>query len=126
MRGREGESKQGRGRERETERIPSRSHAVRTEPDMGLKLTNREIMIGAEIKSRTLNRLSHPGAPKAGSCNLTKFKDPQIVFQGLLSSLKFHGKKTRVHQSSFSGERAIAFITLQGDTRPGRDTPLLL
>ena len=33
-----------RGREREGERIPSRLHAVSAEPDVGLELTNREIM----------------------------------------------------------------------------------
>ena len=36
--------KQGRGRERRRERISSRLHAVSTEPDMGLNLTNLEIM----------------------------------------------------------------------------------
>ena len=50
----------GRGRER----IPSSLRAVSMEPDMGLKLMNREIMTGAEIKSRTLNQLSPPGAPQ--------------------------------------------------------------
>ena len=38
--------------------------SVRAEPDAGLKLTNREIMTWAEIKSWPLNQLSHPGAPK--------------------------------------------------------------
>ena len=56
--------KQGKGkRERKEERIPSRLHAVSTEPDVGLELTNHEIMTWAEIKSLTLNQLSHPGAP---------------------------------------------------------------
>ena len=36
--------KQGRGREREEERIPSRICTVSTEPYMGLDLTNYEIM----------------------------------------------------------------------------------
>ena len=31
-------------RERERERIPGRLHAVRAEPDVGLELTNYEIM----------------------------------------------------------------------------------
>ena len=31
-------------RKRERERIPSRLHAVNTEPDMGLEPLNREIM----------------------------------------------------------------------------------
>ena len=34
----------GRERERERERIPSRLHAVSTEPNAGLELTDREIM----------------------------------------------------------------------------------
>ena len=34
----------GRGRERGRERIPSRLHTVSTEPDVGLDLTNHEIM----------------------------------------------------------------------------------
>ena len=42
LRGREYE--QGRSREREEERIPSRLHTVRLEPDEGLELTNCEIM----------------------------------------------------------------------------------
>ena len=41
---REREHKPWRGRERGRERIPSRLHAVSTEPSMGLKLTNCEIM----------------------------------------------------------------------------------
>ena len=41
--------KQVRGREKqEKERIPSRLHAVSTEPDVGLKLMNSEIMTWAE------------------------------------------------------------------------------
>ena len=50
-------------RDRERERIPSRLRAINAEPDAGLRLTNREIMTWAETKSRTLHRLSHPGAP---------------------------------------------------------------
>ena len=38
----------------------SRLPAVGTEPDAGLEPTNREIMTLS--RSRTLNRLSHPGA----------------------------------------------------------------
>ena len=36
--------KQGRGKEREGDRIPSRLHAVSAELDVGLKLMNLEIM----------------------------------------------------------------------------------
>ena len=41
-------------------RIPSRLHAVSTEPYAGLEPTNCEIMTCAEIKSLMLNWLSHP------------------------------------------------------------------
>ena len=46
----------------ERERILSSLYTVSTEPDSGLKLTNRGITTWAEIKSLMLNRLSHPGA----------------------------------------------------------------
>ena len=39
----------GRGRERGRERFPSRFNTVSTETDMGLTLTNCEIMTSAEI-----------------------------------------------------------------------------
>ena len=55
----EREHEQGRvKRERERE-----SHAVSVGSDVGLELTNFEIMARAEIKSRMLNRLSRLGAP---------------------------------------------------------------
>ena len=38
------ESEQGRGTERQSERILSRLHTVSTEPDAGLKPTNGETM----------------------------------------------------------------------------------
>ena len=49
---------QGRGREREREwgRIPSRLHALSTEPDVMFDLRNH-IMTGSKIKSHTLNRV---------------------------------------------------------------------
>ena len=53
----------GGGAEREGDRIPSRLCAVITEPYTGLDPTNSEIMTRARIKSPTLNRLNHPGAP---------------------------------------------------------------
>ena len=53
-------------RERGRERIPSRLHTVNTEPDRGLDPMSREIVTGAEIRSQTLNRRSHPGAPGFG------------------------------------------------------------
>ena len=54
----ERESKPGRGRER----IPSRHYVVSTEPSVGLKLTNCEIMTWVETKSQTLNWPSYPGS----------------------------------------------------------------
>ena len=54
--------KRVRGREGWRERIPSRLHAVSSEPKARLN-TNHEIMTWAKIKSQMLNRLSHPGAP---------------------------------------------------------------
>ena len=41
----------------------SRLCADRAEPDRGLKFMNHEIMTWTEIKSWTLNQLSHPGVP---------------------------------------------------------------
>ena len=57
------EQRRGREREREKERIPSRLRTVHAEPNAGLELVNREIVTGAEVKSRTLSRPSQPGAP---------------------------------------------------------------
>ena len=53
----------GRERDRERERNLSRLHAVSVESNVGLDLTNYEIMTRAEIKSQMINPLSHPGAP---------------------------------------------------------------
>ena len=64
---REKESK-GAEKERGRERIPSRLCAVNAELDVGLDLTNLEIMTWAKI-SWTFNSLSHLGALKE------KFKD---------------------------------------------------
>ena len=52
---RERERKQGRGRERRRETIPSKLSAVSTETDAGLKLIHCEIMTRAKIKSWMLN-----------------------------------------------------------------------
>ena len=46
------------GRERESQAGSVLS--ARSELDVGLELTNREIMTWAEIKSLTLNQLNHP------------------------------------------------------------------
>ena len=58
----------GRGREKwenESQAWDEReSHAESTEPDLGLKLRNREIMTWAEIKNCLLNQVSHTDAPR--------------------------------------------------------------
>ena len=53
----------GAEREIQSERIPNRLLAVRTEPDVGLDLRHCKIMTCTEIKSQKPNQLSHPGAP---------------------------------------------------------------
>ena len=60
LRGRENtQVRKGRDRERGREkRIPSRLHTIGAELDVGLDLTNLEIMTWAKIKSQTL------GAPR--------------------------------------------------------------
>ena len=54
--------KRGGAERRGRQRIPSRLHAVSTEPNVGLDPTNHEVMTGAETESQRLNRWSHPGA----------------------------------------------------------------
>ena len=51
------------GAERKGEGESQADSTINTEPDIGLNLTNHEIMTKAKIKSQTLNQLSHPGAP---------------------------------------------------------------
>ena len=51
-------------RDRERERIPSRVCAISPKSDMGIDPMNCKIMTWAEIESRMLNWLSHPGTPK--------------------------------------------------------------
>ena len=65
-------------REGESERIPSRLHTVSTEPDAGLKATNREIMTWAKIMSQTLNRLSHSGTRPLKSFRFSIFVELKI------------------------------------------------
>ena len=48
------EHKQGRGKEGGRERIPSRLHAVSTEPNAGLKPTNDEIVTQPKSRVRCL------------------------------------------------------------------------
>ena len=59
----EGVSRGGVEREGERENPKKVLHCQCSEPDVGLKLTNREIMTPAETKSQRINRLSHRGAP---------------------------------------------------------------
>ena len=71
-----------RGREIERDRIPSKLRTVGAETDAGLDATDREITTGAEIKSRTLNRRSHPGAPILGVLSLVVLsKQPSVPVQ---------------------------------------------
>ena len=44
-------------------RLPSRLRTASTEPDVGLELTNCEIVTSTGTKRQTLNGRSHPGAP---------------------------------------------------------------
>ena len=50
---RDRESEQGRGREGGRERIPNRLRIVSVEPEVGLELTNREIMTWAQVGRST-------------------------------------------------------------------------
>ena len=52
-------SEQGRGAEREGERITCRLHMVSMEPNTGFKLANHVIMTWAEIKTQMLNGDTH-------------------------------------------------------------------
>ena len=70
----------------ERERIPSRLCT-----DMGLDLTNLEIMTWAEIKSWMLNWLNHPGAPTF------YFLKKKIKYNKMLNDLtKLDGKHTYI------------------------------
>ena len=74
-RAKEGQREGGR------ERIPSQLHAVSTEREAGLNLTEREIRSRAEIKSQT-TRMSHPGTPTRLYLidkNITSFKISNII-----------------------------------------------
>ena len=51
--------------ERRRDGIPNRLCTISTEPNMGLELTNSEIMTWAEIKSWMCNQLGHLGAPSS-------------------------------------------------------------
>ena len=57
------EEQRERERERGKERIPSGPRVVFTEPDVGLELTNCEIMTRAEIKSQ-ISTTGPPRRPK--------------------------------------------------------------
>ena len=52
-------SEQGRGAEREGERIACRLHTVSMEPNTGFKPANHVIMTWAEIKTQMLNGDTH-------------------------------------------------------------------
>ena len=59
---RERMSRGGAERQGEKEFQAGSTLPASTEPEVGLELTDHEIMTWAKIKSRTLNQLSHPGA----------------------------------------------------------------
>ena len=61
----------GRGREMGRERIPSKRHVVNMKPDVGLELTNREIMTWVEIQSD--NQLTKPPRHPYSLCTSTCF-----------------------------------------------------
>ena len=74
-----------RGRERGRESIPSRLHIISTQPDVGLKPMNHEMMTRAKVKSWTLNQLSHPGAPVMRTFKIYSFSNFQICNTILLT-----------------------------------------
>ena len=57
------------------EKIPNRLDTVSAEPDMGLDLSNHEIMTWVDIKSWMFNQLSQPGAPDNDFFNAVAGKD---------------------------------------------------
>ena len=85
----------GAERERERERIPSRLHAVRAEPDTEPDPRNHEIMTWAVIKSQTLNRLSHSGAPSYFNSSI------KFLFQGIKAFLNFFPFDFLIYWNSF-------------------------
>ena len=60
-----------REREREGERIPTRLCIVSSEPHVGLKPMNHEIMSWGETESWMLKQLSHPDTPLLTFLNIT-------------------------------------------------------
>ena len=83
---RDSTSKGGAEKEWDTEsKADSRLWAVSTEPDVGLKPTNHEIMTWAESwlltghLNRTLNQLSHPGTPILSSFLKNSFSENTIL-----------------------------------------------
>ena len=90
---REGEQERGTETQRQRERIPRRLRAISSEPDAGLDPMNREIMTWAEIKSRTLSRLSCPGAletrvlmgPPSDSDTCPKLRQADVAAKNLNS-----------------------------------------
>ena len=62
---REKEKERGRERERGGAERQGERENPRQAPCCVHAPTNHEIMTGAEIKSQTLNQMSHPGAPLA-------------------------------------------------------------
>ena len=72
----------GWDREKGRERIRSRICTVTPEPDVGLELTNCEIMTWAEIQSRMLIQLSHPGASRRD----IKMRQKKVMVRKIVST----------------------------------------
>ena len=88
-----GQGQRERERERKRQRIPSRLHALSSDPDAGLYPSNHEIMTWAEIKSWSLNRLSYPGAPgkqflrrrtQNGHTTAVRTATPRVIQKGYI------------------------------------------
>ena len=79
----------GSGRGREREKIPSRFHAVSTEPEVELDPMNREMVPWPEIKSWTPNRLTHPGTSKFAFLKYICLSSPVVFFFYFLLSTNY-------------------------------------
>ena len=74
---RERESASRRGAERRRDRIPSRLHTVSTEPNVGLELTNCEIMTWVEVRCSTNWATQEP---LNGQFSILRLSVPLVAF----------------------------------------------
>ena len=70
--------------QREEETESQAGSAPSAQPDVGLKLTNCEIVTWAELKSQALDRLRHPDAPKAA------LKKKKFIFERQRPCMRAH------------------------------------